>query len=333
MWTSTTAPSVTWSAACCMASTPRCLRTAPRALGRPTPWSVSAHGTAPQARGGSDPRRSQAGCAASTRAGARPPRRSISMRTCSACVRVRAAAAPPASTCLPHMSCHVLALRDAPIGDTAPSLRRAPPRPAWAHAGACLHPPTGARAHVCGAHAGACMHTCICLCGAWCAAAGTRDDPGLMLLSLQRIFVDRNRLFRDEDMEVACTYLEVYNEVGGWDERGTRAAKPKDTATMISGATRASHGWRVPTHPCPCCAAQRLAWAFSRRGATCGGVLRRRAAGHLRPAGAQQRAAGAAGGPRAGRHGGGPAAHRGRQRGGHHGGCWVQPASEAGRQA
>ncbi|KAJ9532634.1 hypothetical protein QJQ45_010730 [Haematococcus lacustris] len=41
---------------------------------------------------------------------------------------------------------------------------------------------------------------------------GSAGDPGLMVLSLQRIFQDRDRLFKDEELEVICTYLEVYNE-------------------------------------------------------------------------------------------------------------------------
>ena len=35
-----------------------------------------------------------------------------------------------------------------------------------------------------------------------------------MILSLERIFTERQRLFGDEDFEVHCSYLEVYNEVG-----------------------------------------------------------------------------------------------------------------------
>lgn len=42
---------------------------------------------------------------------------------------------------------------------------------------------------------------------------GGPKDPGLMVLSLQRIFEERNRLFADEDFEVQCAYCEVYNEV------------------------------------------------------------------------------------------------------------------------
>jgi len=34
-----------------------------------------------------------------------------------------------------------------------------------------------------------------------------------MILSLQQVFQDRERLFKDEDFSVTCTYLEVYNEV------------------------------------------------------------------------------------------------------------------------
>ncbi|GAX81643.1 hypothetical protein CEUSTIGMA_g9071.t1 [Chlamydomonas eustigma] len=42
---------------------------------------------------------------------------------------------------------------------------------------------------------------------------GGPGDPGLMILSLERIFSERQRLFGDEDFEVQCSYLEVYNEV------------------------------------------------------------------------------------------------------------------------
>ena len=42
---------------------------------------------------------------------------------------------------------------------------------------------------------------------------GGPGDPGLMILSLERIFAERQRLFGDEDFEVQCSYLEVYNEV------------------------------------------------------------------------------------------------------------------------
>uniref|UniRef100_A0A7S3QX98 Kinesin-like protein KIN-8B n=1 Tax=Dunaliella tertiolecta TaxID=3047 RepID=A0A7S3QX98_DUNTE len=41
---------------------------------------------------------------------------------------------------------------------------------------------------------------------------GSPKDPGLMILSLQQVFQDRDRLFKDEDFSVTCTYLEVYNE-------------------------------------------------------------------------------------------------------------------------
>lgn len=42
---------------------------------------------------------------------------------------------------------------------------------------------------------------------------GTKNDPGLMVLSLHTIF---DLIKRDESMdifEVSCSYLEVYNEV------------------------------------------------------------------------------------------------------------------------
>ena len=42
---------------------------------------------------------------------------------------------------------------------------------------------------------------------------GTPNDPGLMVLSLQRIFRDRQDLYADEDFDVTCSYIEVYNEV------------------------------------------------------------------------------------------------------------------------
>ena len=42
---------------------------------------------------------------------------------------------------------------------------------------------------------------------------GSQKDPGLMILSLQRIFDEQKRLFPDEEFDVTCSYLEVYNEV------------------------------------------------------------------------------------------------------------------------
>jgi len=42
---------------------------------------------------------------------------------------------------------------------------------------------------------------------------GTTHDPGLMVLSLQRIFCDRQDLYADEHFDVTCSYIEVYNEV------------------------------------------------------------------------------------------------------------------------
>lgn len=42
---------------------------------------------------------------------------------------------------------------------------------------------------------------------------GTPSDPGLMVLSLQKIFQDKARINTDEDFDVSCSYLEVYNEV------------------------------------------------------------------------------------------------------------------------
>ncbi len=45
-----------------------------------------------------------------------------------------------------------------------------------------------------------------------------------MVLSLQRIFQDRDRLFKDEDFTVTCTYLEVYNEVPSEEPNGASSA-------------------------------------------------------------------------------------------------------------
>ena len=42
--------------------------------------------------------------------------------------------------------------------------------------------------------------------------AGVANDPGLMVLSLKQIFQEKMNL-GDEEFEVACSYLEVYNEV------------------------------------------------------------------------------------------------------------------------
>jgi kinesin family protein 18/19 len=42
---------------------------------------------------------------------------------------------------------------------------------------------------------------------------GSPKDPGLMVLSLERIFRDRQDLYGDEDFDVTCSYIEVYNEV------------------------------------------------------------------------------------------------------------------------
>lgn len=42
---------------------------------------------------------------------------------------------------------------------------------------------------------------------------GKPEDPGLMVLSLERIFRDRQDLYGDEDFDVTCSYIEVYNEV------------------------------------------------------------------------------------------------------------------------
>lgn len=43
---------------------------------------------------------------------------------------------------------------------------------------------------------------------------GTRDDPGLMVLSLHTIFEFIKKENSSADFEVTCSYLEVYNEVG-----------------------------------------------------------------------------------------------------------------------
>ncbi|KXZ53067.1 hypothetical protein GPECTOR_8g60 [Gonium pectorale] len=42
---------------------------------------------------------------------------------------------------------------------------------------------------------------------------GTQQDPGLMILCLEKIFADRDAAHRDEDFSVTCSYLEVYNEI------------------------------------------------------------------------------------------------------------------------
>ena len=42
---------------------------------------------------------------------------------------------------------------------------------------------------------------------------GTKDDPGLMVLSLNRIFDLIQRDKSSDEFEVTCSYLEVYNEV------------------------------------------------------------------------------------------------------------------------
>ena len=43
--------------------------------------------------------------------------------------------------------------------------------------------------------------------------AGTSDDPGLMVQSLQAIFALIMKQEIDYEFEVTCSYLEVYNEV------------------------------------------------------------------------------------------------------------------------
>lgn len=43
--------------------------------------------------------------------------------------------------------------------------------------------------------------------------AGTSDDPGLMVLSLQAIFALIMKQEIEYEFEVTCSYLEVYNEV------------------------------------------------------------------------------------------------------------------------
>ena len=42
---------------------------------------------------------------------------------------------------------------------------------------------------------------------------GTKDDPGLMVLSLHRIFDLIQKDKSSDEFEVTCSYLEVYNEV------------------------------------------------------------------------------------------------------------------------
>jgi kinesin family protein 18/19 len=42
---------------------------------------------------------------------------------------------------------------------------------------------------------------------------GSQKDPGLMILSLKKIFDEQKTLFPDEEFDVTCSYLEVYNEV------------------------------------------------------------------------------------------------------------------------
>lgn len=42
---------------------------------------------------------------------------------------------------------------------------------------------------------------------------GTQDDPGLMVLSLHTIFNLIEKDKSSDDVQVTCSYLEVYNEV------------------------------------------------------------------------------------------------------------------------
>lgn len=46
--------------------------------------------------------------------------------------------------------------------------------------------------------------------------AGTPEDPGLMVLSLQSIFALISKQEADYEFEVTCSYLEVYNEVSSF---------------------------------------------------------------------------------------------------------------------
>ena len=46
-----------------------------------------------------------------------------------------------------------------------------------------------------------------------CISTGSQEDPGLMVLSLERIFKDKENVFPEEYLDVTCSYLEVYNEV------------------------------------------------------------------------------------------------------------------------
>lgn len=48
--------------------------------------------------------------------------------------------------------------------------------------------------------------------------AGTPEDPGLMVLSLQSIFALISKQEADYEFEVTCSYLEVYNEVSSFLE-------------------------------------------------------------------------------------------------------------------
>lgn len=49
---------------------------------------------------------------------------------------------------------------------------------------------------------------------AHCPPAGNASDPGLMVLSLQRIFAAAaSNVCAGEEVEVCCSYIEVYNEV------------------------------------------------------------------------------------------------------------------------
>nr|GMC99184.1 kinesin-like protein KIN-8B isoform X1 [Ipomoea batatas] len=56
-------------------------------------------------------------------------------------------------------------------------------------------------------------HYCLSCSGKTYTMVGTKDDPGLMVLSLNTIFDLINKDNSSDKFEVTCSYLEVYNEV------------------------------------------------------------------------------------------------------------------------
>lgn len=56
-------------------------------------------------------------------------------------------------------------------------------------------------------------HVFLICSGKTYTMAGTVEDPGLMVLSLQDIFFWISKEEKDHKFEVTCSYLEVYNEV------------------------------------------------------------------------------------------------------------------------